>query len=174
MGLPFSIAQSHDRSYFYTATMALAFTPFWINLYTAAKLPSAWLAGVRVHSLSNTECETRVRHRWINQNPFQSMYFAVQAMAAEMSTGLLLIAKIRESGQPVSMLVANNRAHFSKKARGRLRFRCTDGAALEAAVREALASGEGRTVWVRSEGRDESGDLVSSFEFEWTVRGKAG
>ena len=102
------------------------------------------------------------------------MYFAVQAMAAEMSTGLLLIAKIRESGQPVSMLVANNRAHFSKKARGRLRFRCTDGAALEAAVREALASGEGRTVWVRSEGRDESGDLVSSFEFEWTVRGKAG
>jgi hypothetical protein len=33
-------------------------------------------------------CVATVKHRWINQNPFNSMYFAVQAMAAELSTGL--------------------------------------------------------------------------------------
>ena len=32
-----------------------------------------------------------VKHRWINQNPFNSMYFAVQAMAAELSTGALVM-----------------------------------------------------------------------------------
>ena len=152
--------------------MALAFTPFWINLYTAAKLPSAWLAGVRVHSLSNTECETRVRHRWINQNPFQSMYFAVQAMAAEMSTGVLLMKKIHASGQPVSMLVANNRSSFGKKARGRIRFRCDQGAEFEQALQQALAQDEGVTVWVSSIGTDEAGDEVSRFDFEWTLRRK--
>jgi hypothetical protein len=33
-----------------------------------------------------------VKHRWINQNPFNSMYFAVQAMAAELATGALVMS----------------------------------------------------------------------------------
>ena len=29
-----------------------------------------------------------VRHKWFNQNPFKSMFWAVQGMAAELSTGI--------------------------------------------------------------------------------------
>ncbi len=60
-----------------------------LNSFLMFKLPSAWLCGVRVEKIDANHCETRVKHRWINQNPFNSLYFAVQAMAAELSTGAL-------------------------------------------------------------------------------------
>ncbi|HEA31083.1 MAG TPA: thioesterase, partial [Leeuwenhoekiella sp.] len=53
------------------------------------KLPSAWICGVRVQTIGRNTCTTTVRHRWINQNPFKSMFWAVQGMAAELSTGVL-------------------------------------------------------------------------------------
>jgi hypothetical protein len=47
--------------------------------------------------------------------PFNSMYFAVQAMAAELSTGALVMYQIQKSGKKISMLVANNKGNFKKK-----------------------------------------------------------
>lgn len=148
----------------------MQFTPKNLNRFLFFKLPSAFLCGVRVLSLSDQTCTVGVRHRWINQNPFRSMYFAVQAMAAELSTGALVMAAIRRSGQPVSMLVAQNRSTFTKKATGRITFSCPDGRAIVDTISQAIATGEGQTLWMRSEGIDENGDVVSRFEFEWTVK----
>jgi len=100
------------------------------------------------------------------------MYFAVQAMAAELSTGALVIAAIRESGANISMLVAQNRSVFTKKATGRIEFRCNDGQAITDTIARAIETGEGQTLWMRSEGTNEAGETVSRFEFEWTVRVK--
>ncbi|MDP5026664.1 MAG: DUF4442 domain-containing protein, partial [Flavobacterium sp.] len=55
----------------------MEFTPFKLNLFTFLKLPSAFWSGVRVKSISAEICEVTVKHRWFNQNPFNSMYFAV-------------------------------------------------------------------------------------------------
>jgi hypothetical protein len=55
------------------------------------------------------------------------MYFAVQAMAAELTTGVLIMQAIQESGQSISMLVLNNKSNFSKKAKGLITFTCEDG-----------------------------------------------
>ena len=137
------------------------------------KLPSAYITGVRVKSITNKSCVTSVRHRWINQNPFNSMFWAVQGMAAELSTGALVMALIRESGAKVSMLVANNKATFTKKATGRITFTCNDGLNIQEAIAATLLDGEGQTCWMRAEGVDEAGDVVSVFEFEWTVRKKS-
>ena len=63
-----------------------------LNHSVMFKLPSAWLCGVRVKAISKTDCSVGVKHKWINQNPFKSMYFAVQAMAAELSTGALVFS----------------------------------------------------------------------------------
>ena len=98
------------------------------------------------------------------------MYFAVQAMAAELSTGALVVSQIKSSGKNVSMLVANNKATFTKKATGRITFTCNDGNLSEAAIQKTIATGEGQTVWMQSIGTDEKGDQVSVFDFEWTVK----
>lgn len=140
------------------------------NSYMFLRLPSAWWCGVRLESLTDTESEVRVRHRWINQNPFRSMFWAVQGMAAEFASGALVTHHIRQSGQKVSMLVLNNKANFSKKATGLIRFRCEDGAALKAALEKAVKTGEGQTVWMKSVGTNPQGDTVSTFFFEWTLK----
>jgi len=137
------------------------------------KLPSAFLTGVRVKKISEESCTTSVKLKWINQNPFNSMFWAVQGMAAELSTGALVMAQIRESGAKVSMLVANNKATFTKKATGRITFTCKDGAAIKEAIATTVATGEGQTCWMKSQGIDAAGDVVSVFEFEWTVRKKS-
>ncbi|MBT0608392.1 DUF4442 domain-containing protein [Aequorivita echinoideorum] len=146
--------------------------PSKINTFLFFKLPSAYLTGVRVKSISEKTCITTVKHRWINQNPFNSIFWAVQGMAAELSTGAMVMAAIQQSDRKISMLVANNRASFSKKAKGRIHFTCNDGLLIREAIEKAVATGEGETCWMKAVGRDSSGDQVSIFEFEWTVKVK--
>lgn len=147
-------------------------SPSKINTFLLFKLPSAYFTGVRVKSISETSCVTSVKHRWINQNPFKSIFWAVQGMAAELSTGAMVMAKIKESNKNISMLVANNRATFSKKAKGRILFTCNDGALINQAIDKTISTGEGQTIWMKSEGKDAAGDVVSAFEFEWTLKVK--
>ena len=137
------------------------------------KLPSAWLCGVRVKHIDETECAVGVKHKWINQNPFNSMYFAVQAMAAELSTGALVMNKIQASDKKISMLVAQNKAVFTKKATGKIRFTCYDGNKVNEALQGTIENGEGQTFWMKSVGVNEDGVDVAVFEFEWTVKLKS-
>ncbi|MEL0263436.1 MAG: DUF4442 domain-containing protein, partial [Flavobacteriaceae bacterium] len=102
-------------------------TPAKANAFFFFKLPAAWWCGVRVQSLSATQCSTRVRLRWINQNPFKSMFWAVQGMAAEIATGILLLSKTRAQNLNVSSLVVANEAVFHKKAVGKITFVCSEG-----------------------------------------------
>ena len=114
----------------------------------------------------------QVKHKWFNQNPFRSMYFAVQAMAAELSTGALVMKHIKDSNKKVSMLVANNKGSYTKKATGRITFTCTEGAKIKEALSQAIASGEGQTCWMRSIGVNEKGEQVATMDFEWTLKVK--
>lgn len=150
----------------------MEFTPSKLNTFLFVKLPSAYWSGVRVKAISATSCTATVKHRWFNQNPFDSMYFAVQAMAAELTTGALVMYHIKKSGKKISMLVANNKGNFTKKARGRIMFTCNDGHLIEEAIARAIATGEGQTFWMHSFGKDEAGDQVSHMEFEWSIKVK--
>lgn len=150
----------------------MEFTPSKLNTFLFVKLPSAYWSGVRVKAISEASCTATVKHRWFNQNPFDSMYFAVQAMAAELTTGALVMYHIKKSGKKISMLVANNKGNFTKKARGRITFTCNDGHLIEEAINKAIATGEGQTFWMHSFGKDEAGDQVSHMEFEWSIKVK--
>ncbi|WP_370000045.1 DUF4442 domain-containing protein [Winogradskyella sp.] len=148
-------------------------SPSKINSFLLFKLPAAYFTGVRTKSLDDTTCVVTVKHRWINQNPFNSMFWAVQGMAAELTTGALVMKKIRESGKKISMLVASNNGTFTKKARGRITFKCEDGHKIDEAIAKAVATGEGQTVWLSSNGINADGVEVSSFKFEWTLKVKS-
>ena len=144
-----------------------------LNRFLMFKLPSAFLCGVSLKEIDNKHAITTVTHRWINQNPFNSMYFAVQSMAAELATGALVIKKIRESNKPISMLVTNHTGSFSKKANGKITFTCLDGDLIQNALDETIKTGEGQTIKMKSIGVNESREEVSSYEFEWSVRLKS-
>jgi hypothetical protein len=148
----------------------MEFTTGNLNKFLFFKLPSAYWCGVRVKSIVANQCVVTVKHRWMNQNPFNSMYFAVQAMAAELTTGALVMFQIKKSGQKISMLVANNKGNFSKKATGRITFVCNDGNLIEQAIQKTIETGEGQTFWMKSIGTNEKGEQVSEMDFEWSVR----
>jgi hypothetical protein len=145
-------------------------TPSKLNQFLLFQLPSAYICGVRVKAIDDKQCIVSVKHRWINQNPFNSMYFAVQAMAAELTTGALVMSQIKKSGKKISMLVANNKGNFTKKATGRINFTCVDGHLIEEAIETAVVTGEGQTFWMKSIGKDENGVQVSEMDFEWSIR----
>ena len=134
------------------------------------KLPAAYFTGVRATYIDSEKCIAKVKFRWINQNPFRSMYWAVQGMAAELTTGVLVMNKIKESGRKISMLVARNEGSFSKKATGKITFTCKDGKLVEQAIAKALETGEGQIIKMTSYGINSEGTEVSNFTFEWTIK----
>ena len=143
-----------------------------MNKYLMFKLPSAFFCGVKLKTLNSTKAVVTVKHKWINQNPFNSMYFAVQSMAAELTTGALVIKKIKESGKNISMLVTNHNGKFIKKAVGLITFKCSDGALIDAALQRTISTGEGQTIRMKSVGLNENGEQVSEYEFEWSIKFK--
>lgn len=147
-------------------------TKFQFHLYLLAKIPISFLAGVRLQSLSDKECITKVSLSWFSQNPFNSMFWAVQGMAAEFSTGIMCAEKIRKSGQKISMLVTEQSAEFTKKATGKIIFSCNQGKDIDVALKQAIETKEGVELILLSNGENETGEMVSKFQFKWSFKVK--
>lgn len=145
---------------------------FLFRLYLLKSLPMAFIAGIRVKELSDVKAITVIKYGWLTQNPFRSMYFACQAMAAEMSTGLLVMNHTYNSVPAISMLIIKNQAVYFKKAVGKIIFTCDDGALVEEIISKAKRTGEGVTTDLKSVGVDEAGDIVAEFIFTWSVKAK--
>ncbi|HQS53580.1 MAG TPA: DUF4442 domain-containing protein [Sediminibacterium sp.] len=146
--------------------------PIKFRFFLLQKLPSALIAGLKVQEISTLEAVITVKHKWLNQNPFRSMYFAVQSMAAEMSTGLLAFGQLYQRNPSVSMLVVGMEAKFHKKAVGKIAFYCEDGLAIANAVEAATQTGQGQTIQCYSIGKNEAGEMVSEFWFTWSFKAK--
>jgi hypothetical protein len=151
----------------------MKFTPKKINFFLLFKLPSAFFTGIRVKSISDKKTVAHVKYKWINQNPFNSMFWAVQGMAAEFTTGILVMQSIDKSQKKISMLVTNMSATFTKKATGKIHFECNQGEEIDNAIKKAVETGEGQTVLLTSEGINEDGISVSKFQFEWSLKVKS-
>lgn len=148
------------------------FTKSNLNKFLLFKLPSAYISGVRVKSITEQEAVATVKHRWINQNPFKSMYWATQGMASELATGILVMHAIQKSGKRISMLVRAQKGEFTKKATGRIDFTCKDVTLINDAIEKTIATGEGQTINMVATGVDEKGDIVSTFEYTWGIKAK--
>lgn len=147
-------------------------SPRKINQFLLVKLPLAWLAGVRVKSMNNNSVTVTVKHKWINQNPYKSMFWAVQGMAAELTTGVLMMKAINNSGKRISMLVTNQQGSFTKKGTGLLHFECNEGDLIDEAIKKSIDTKEGQTITLNAKGIDSTGDVVSNFSFEWSIKVK--
>lgn len=149
-------------------------SPRKFNLFTLFKLPAVWFTGVRVKHISETSCTVSVKHRWINQNPFKSLFWAVQGMAAELATGALVISHIQQREVKMAMLVVENKASFTKKATGRIQFICPDGQKIKETIDAAIADGQGHSCWMRAVGTNADGVEVSTFDFLWSIKLRSG
>ena len=147
-------------------------TPKRVNLFMLLKLPLAYIGGVRIKTLSEEQATVQITHKWMNQNPFKSMFWAAQGMAAEMSTGVLVMKAIEDSKEKVSMLVTHQEANFYKKATGKIIFTCLGGNEISKAIKMSKINKQGQLVKLTAVGKNEDGVVVSKFNFEWSLKVK--
>ena len=147
----------------------MKYTPNKINRWMLFKLPAAWISGVRLTLIDEKKCEVKVRFKWINQNPYRSMFWAVQAMAAELTTGMLLTKSIQDSNYDISMLLVSNKSSFYKKAVGKITFVCDEGEIAKQLINSTIKNTTSKA-WFKAKGYDEAGDQVSEFDFEWSCK----
>lgn len=143
-----------------------------MRMFMLRHLPLGFFVGLNVLQINKKEAQVSVPYKYLNKNPFKSIYFAVLAMAAELSTGILAMASIYDATVPVSMLVYDMNAAFTKKATSRIIFKCEQGEEISKAVKASLADGEGKIVTVKSVGRNKEGIQVAEFNFTWTFKPK--
>lgn len=146
-------------------------TPWKLRLFQLRRLPMAYLAGLRVRSLTPEQATVTVPFKYLTQNPFRSIYFACLSMAAELASGVLAMLHTQGQGR-VAMLVVGLEAEFTKKATERITFTCPDGALLAQAIADSRATGEGRTACCTSTGRDTAGNVVAVFRITWSFKAK--
>ena len=145
-------------------------SPLKFRLFLLSKLPSAYFSGVRVKSLDENKCEVTVPFKWFSQNPFRSTYFACLSMAAEMSTGALALGHLYKRKPAVSMLVIKTEGEYFKKATDKTTFVCEGGFEIKKMIEEAIATGESRTIRVKTVGKNKAGELVAEFYITWSFK----
>ena len=141
-----------------------------MSFFIGAKIPLAWAAGVRIESVTADSCAISLPYGWRSQNPFKSIYFAAQAMAAEMSTGMLGELACQSAPASIAMLVVGMEAEFVKKANKRTTFVSEDGPAFFEAIAKTMETGEPVTVEAVSEGKMPDGTVVARFKFTWSFK----
>ena len=140
------------------------------NLFLLRKLPAAYFCGVRIRSLDSDQCEIKITLNWFNKNPFKSMFWAAQGMAAELTTGLMMVDKIKKSGYDISMLLISNKANYFKKATGTIIFNCNQGNKIDHTIEKLIALKIPQTIVLSSTGINKQNVTVSKFTFEWSLK----
>ena len=146
--------------------------PIKYKLFMLTKLPMGFLAGLKLLQLQEDLAVVSVRFKWLNQNPFKSIYFAVLAMAAELSTGILAVAYAYKSHPTVSMLVVKCEGEFYKKAVGKIVFTCADGLVVSKAIEETISTKQGVTITCTTIGKNRQDEVVAKFIFVWSFKAK--
>ena len=134
------------------------------------QIPLIWFSGIRVNLFNRNKCVIKLPFTRRTKNPFQSVYFAAQCMAAELSTGLLMMAETLETGKKCSMLVTDMKANFIKKANMDIYFTCDPQSIIVDAINLSLQTKEPVKIKLLSEGKMMDGALVANFEFEWSLK----
>jgi len=136
-------------------------------------LPMGFLSGMKVISLDEEHCSVSVPYKRLNKNPFKSTFWAVMGMAAEMSSGALMILYTTKQKPSISMLVADCKAEFVKKATDVTTFTCNDGALIKQKIQEAIETKQGQVIPTSMIGRNKNGEIVAKFNFTWTIKARS-
>ncbi len=133
-------------------------------------LPMGLLAGLRIRSADATSTQVSVPYKNLNKNPFKSIYFAVQSMAAEMSTAVACLLAVEGQKPSVAYIIVDLKAKFYKKANGRVWFTCEDNANAFEAVEKCIETKEAALATFKTVGKMKDGTVVSEFEFTWSFK----
>jgi acyl-coenzyme A thioesterase PaaI-like protein len=145
---------------------------FKFRLMLWKELPMGFSSGMKIKELTDERCQVTVPYKRKNKNPFQSTFWAVLGMAAEMSSGAMMLQYTHNQKPSIAMLVANMSSEFVKKATDLTTFTCNDGLKIKAAIEKTIDTGEPELIECKMTGKNEAGDDVAHFLFTWSVKAR--
>lgn len=143
-------------------------SPWKLRFWMMSKLPMGLLSGMVIEALDDKACRVMLKDRiWI-RNPFGSVFWAVMGMAAELSTGALVYAYA--SGTGVKFILVGMEAKFFKKARGKSFYFCDAGPDVYRAMNHLVNTNDTSIVLLPVIARDQKGEILAEFKFQWQLR----
>ncbi|HHJ34837.1 MAG TPA: DUF4442 domain-containing protein [Gammaproteobacteria bacterium] len=145
-------------------------SPLKQKLFYLKDLPMGLIAGIRLIQLDESVCVTEVPFRWRNKNPFRSIYFAVQSMAAELSTAAPVLLVLKGLEANIAYIIVDLKVTFVKKAQSKITFTCTDYGNILDALSSLRHPDDNAEVTLKTVGRDAQGEEVAVFHFTWSFK----
>jgi len=136
-------------------------------------LPMGTIAGLKITELDQQQCKVTVPYKYINKNPFNTTYWAVLGMAAEMASGAMVQMFTHKLSPSVSMFVTGCDGKFIKRAVGITTFVCNDGQLIADTIQKAMDTMEPQTIQSNVKGYDKDGVLLVDFNFEWSLKARS-
>lgn len=130
----------------------------------------AFLAGIRVETFDSRQAVVSLPFKYLTRNPFYSIYFACQAMAAEFSTAILCLQNLEKIDGDISFLVTDLKATFTKKATGTVFFSCVDQHQAVQKIQNGITNRESYKFTLESVGKNQQGEKVSTFQVTWSFK----
>lgn len=150
----------------------MVLNPFMFKAGLIKGLPLAAFTGVKLTKLTTTDCEVSVPYQFINKNPFNTTYWAVLGMAAEMASGALLLMYTHKLKPSVSTFVIGCDAKFIKRALGLTTFKCDQGLEIAERVYRTSQTFEAEEITCRTNAYNEQGEVVAEFTFTWGIKAR--
>ena len=145
-------------------------SPLKQRLFYFKSLPMGLISGIKLIHLDEKKSVTEVPFRWRNKNPFKSMYFAVQSMAAELSTAAPALMVLKGSEKNIAFIIVDLKAEFLKKAQSKITFTCLDYDKFHGAISQLNQHDDAATVTAKTVGRDVENNEVAVFYFTWSFK----
>lgn len=98
------------------------------------------------------------------------MYFAVQSMAAELSTAASVMLALKDFNADVALIIVDLKVDFVKKAQSKIAFSCTEYSRIYETIAQLKQAEDTATITIKTTGRDIAGDEVATFYFTWSFR----
>ena len=136
-------------------------------------LPMAGIAGLKITELDDLQCKVTVPYKYLNKNPFNTTYWAVLGMAAEMASGALVQMYTHKSEPSVSMFVTGCDGKFVKRAIGVTTFICNDGQLIADTIQKSIDTKQPQTIQSNVKGYDKDNILLVDFNFEWSIKARS-
>ena len=139
-----------------------------LRLWMLRRLPMGLASGMYISELDEDHCTVVLQDRWWIRNPFNSVFWAVMSMAAELSTGALVFAY----GRPGNMqfILVGFEAKFLKKAKGKSFYFCRAGKEVERAISNNMNNPAPSSIIMPVLAQDESGQVLAEFICYWQLR----
>lgn len=150
----------------------LALSPFF-RAGMLKVMPMGAIAGLKIITLDDLHCKVTVPYNHINKNPFNTTYWAVLGMAAELASGAMVQMYTHKIKPSVSMFVTACNGNFVKRAVGVTTFICNDGQLIADTIQKAIDTKQAQKIQSQVKGYDKDNNLLLEFTFEWSVKARS-